>query len=122
MSGEFHLFVYGTLRSSGTAAVRMAGCELVGGGSVGGVLYDIDGAYPALMVYGNSPVRGEVWRCPAPMLLQLDAYENVRTGLFRRIGAEVRLDTGDVQGCWVYVAGPRLARKLTTARRIESWV
>jgi gamma-glutamylcyclotransferase (GGCT)/AIG2-like uncharacterized protein YtfP len=121
MSGYFHLFVYGTLRSTGSAAERMAGCQLVGAGSVGGILYDIDGAYPALIVYGNTPVRGEVWRCPSSMLLPLDEYENVVSGLFRRIGVEVQLDSGAAQGCWAYVAGPKLTRKLTAARRVESW-
>lgn len=122
MSEYFHLFVYGTLRSNGTAAWRLADCELVGSGTVGGVLYDIDGEYPALMVYGSSPVRGEVWRCPAAMLLALDEYEDVASGLFRRIGIEVQLETGSTHGCWAYVAGPKLARKLTTAQRIEEWV
>jgi len=122
MSGRFHLFVYGTLRSNGPAAARLAGSELIGTGSVGGILYDIDGAHPALVVYGTTPVRGEVWHCPAWLLRQLDDYEGVAEGLFRRIGAEVQLDDGRAQGCWIYVAGPKLARKLKTARRIEQWV
>jgi gamma-glutamylcyclotransferase (GGCT)/AIG2-like uncharacterized protein YtfP len=121
MSDHFHLFVYGSLRSTGTAASLMSDCELIGAGSVGGVLYDIDGAYSALVVYGNTPVRGEVWRCPASKLLQLDAYEAVEEGLFRRIGVEIEMDDGSVQGCWAYVAGPRLSQKLVPARRIASW-
>ncbi len=122
MSEYFHLFVYGTLRSSGSAAWRMADCELVGPGTVGGVLYDIDGQYPALMVYGNAPVSGEVWRCPTRMLGLLDEYEDIASGLFRRIGVEAHLARGGTLGCWVYVAGPKLARKLIPARRIEVWV
>jgi gamma-glutamylcyclotransferase (GGCT)/AIG2-like uncharacterized protein YtfP len=121
MSECFHLFVYGTLRSTGSAASRMAGCELLGGGSVGGVLYDIEGAYPALIVYGNTPVHGEVWRCPASMLRPLDEYEDVASGWFRRIGVDVQLEDGRTQGCWAYVAGPSLSRKLASARRIEQW-
>jgi gamma-glutamylcyclotransferase (GGCT)/AIG2-like uncharacterized protein YtfP len=121
MSDSFHLFVYGTLRSTGSAAARMADCRLIGEGNVGGVLYDIDGAYPALIVYGNTPVRGEVWRCPASLLSSLDEYEDVASGLFRRIGVEVKMADGRVQGCWAYVAGPQLSRKLTSARRIEQW-
>jgi gamma-glutamylcyclotransferase (GGCT)/AIG2-like uncharacterized protein YtfP len=121
MSEAFHLFVYGTLRSTGSAAARMAECELIGAATVGGVLYDIDGAYPALIVYGNTPVAGEVWRCPPAMLPMLDEYEDVASGLFRRIAVEVQMADGQRQGCWAYVAGPRLARKLTGARRIEQW-
>ena len=121
MSGQFHLFVYGTLRSNGAGASLLADGALVGEGSVGGVLYDIDGAYPAMIVYGTTPVRGEVWRCPANTLLQLDEYEGVADGLFRRIGVEVEMTDGTRQGCWTYVAGPKLARKLTAGRRIETW-
>jgi gamma-glutamylcyclotransferase (GGCT)/AIG2-like uncharacterized protein YtfP len=121
MTEFFHLFVYGTLRSTGSAATRMAGCELIGEACVGGVLYDIDGAYPALIVYGNTPVAGEVWRCPPAMLALLDEYEDVASGLFRRIGVEAQMMDGRTQGCWAYVAGPQLARKLTGARRIEQW-
>lgn len=121
MSEFFHLFVYGTLRSDGTAAGRLADSQLIGTATVNGVLYDIAGQYPALMVYGTGLVRGEVWRCPAAMLLTLDEYEDVAGGLFRRIGVEVQLDAGGTQGCWAYVAGPKLARKLTTAQRIEEW-
>ena len=121
MSGHFHLFVYGTLRSNGAGAALLADGALVGAGSVGGVLYDIDGAYPAMIVYGNTPVQGEVWRCPAGLLPQLDEYEGVTDGLFRRIGVEVEIADGGMLGCWTYVAGPRLSRKLTSARRIDSW-
>jgi gamma-glutamylcyclotransferase (GGCT)/AIG2-like uncharacterized protein YtfP len=122
MSEHFHLFVYGTLRSTGSAASKMAACELVGTGSVGGVLYDIDGAYPALVVYGHTPVYGEVWKCPSEMLLSLDEYEGVADSLFRRIGVHVTMSDGAVIGCWAYVAGPKLSRKLVPARRIEAWV
>lgn len=121
MSGRFHLFVYGTLRSNGSASSLLADSELIGAGTVGGILYDIDDVHPALVTYGTTPVRGEVWSCPAWLLRQLDDYEGVAEGLFRRIGAEIALDDGRTQGCWVYVAGPKLAHKLKTARRIEQW-
>jgi gamma-glutamylcyclotransferase (GGCT)/AIG2-like uncharacterized protein YtfP len=121
MSAYFHLFVYGTLRSNGAGAALLADGELVGAGSVGGVLYNIDNAYPAMILYGTTPVRGEVWRCPAASLLQLDEYEGVADGLFRRVGVEVEMGDGSMQGCWTYVAGPRLTRKLTGSRRIEAW-
>ena len=110
MSAHFHLFVYGTLRSNGAGASLLADGQLVGEGSVGGVLYDIDGAYPALVVYGTTPVRGEVWRCPASLLLPLDEYEGVADSLFRRIGLEVTMDDGSVIGSGAYVAGPKLTR------------
>lgn len=122
MSTHFHLFVYGSLRSTGSAVDKLVNSQLIGPGTVGGVLYDMDGEYRALVLYGNTPVQGEVWRCPAELLTSLDEYERVDEGLFRRVGVEVRLENGTTQGCWTYVAGPRLSRKLTPARRIDVWI
>jgi|SRR5688572_2304059 len=122
MNGDFHLFVYGTLRSNGGASHRLINCKLLGRATVGGVLYDMDGEYPVLVLYGNNPVQGEVWLCPFETLAALDEYEGVDTGLFRRVGVEALMENGSTQGCWIYVAGPKLSRKLTPARRIDVWV
>ncbi|MCI0435883.1 MAG: gamma-glutamylcyclotransferase [Gemmatimonadetes bacterium] len=111
----FHLFVYGTLRSTGAAAARLAGCELIAETTVCGSLFDIDGRFPALMLYGDTQVRGEVWRCPASLLLRLDEYEGVDRGLFRRVCV-----TATDLPCWTYVAGAALAHQLTPARRITA--
>lgn len=118
----FHLFVYGTLRSGGGAAALLDGCVRVGEASVGGILYDIDGRFPALVLYGDAPVQGEVWRCPAGMLFRLDEYEGTAEGLFRRVATEVRAANGEAIPCWTYTAGPALSRKLTLDRRIEAGV
>jgi gamma-glutamylcyclotransferase (GGCT)/AIG2-like uncharacterized protein YtfP len=118
--GRFHLFVYGTLQSGGSARDLLANCDLIGAASVGGVLYDIDGEFPALVLYGATPVRGEVWQCPAELLKTLDAYEGTASGLFRRVGVHAQVG-GEEIGCWAYVAGPRLSRKLTPARRVTTW-
>ena len=109
----FHLFVYGTLRGGGGATELLSESVCVRTGAVSGTLYDIDGAYPALMLYGDSPVQGEIWRCPFHVLGQLDAYESVQDGLFRRVGVEV-----EGIPCWTYVAGRALSRKLTRERRV----
>jgi gamma-glutamylcyclotransferase (GGCT)/AIG2-like uncharacterized protein YtfP len=111
----FHLFVYGTLRREGAASKLLAGCEYVGPATVGGTLYDIGGRFPALLLYGKEPVRGEIWLCPFERLAQLDAYEGVERGLFRRAGLEV-----DGIPCWTYVAGPAVARELTPDRCIPA--
>ncbi len=111
---HFHLFVYGTLRSHGGAAARLTGCQLAGDAVLEGTLYDL-GDFPALMLYGSSPVHGEVWRCPADMLPGLDEYEGVDRGLFRRAA----VTAGGVPG-WTYVAGPALAHQLTPERRLRS--
>lgn len=120
MHDSFHLFVYGTLRSQGVANPLLADCTRMGEATVGGVLYDIDGEFPALVPYGTARIAGEVWRCPAETLPDLDAYEGVQQGLFRRIGVHVRMHSSDEVGCWIYVAGPGLARKLVPAARIAT--
>ncbi len=117
MSGHFHLFVYGTLRSGGEAAAVLEGAELIAPASVAGGLYDTGKGYPALVLAGAGKVHGEVWRCPAPLLPRLDEYEGVDERLFRRVGVEVR-----DWPCWTYVAGPKLVRLLTPDRRIASGV
>lgn len=114
----FNLFVYGTLRARERGAALLRGCRQVGRGTVHGTLYDIDGQYPALMLYGDTPVRGEIWQCPADSLLRLDEYEGTAEGLFRRIALEVPSETGATVPCWLYVAGPRLSRQLTPEHRL----
>jgi gamma-glutamylcyclotransferase (GGCT)/AIG2-like uncharacterized protein YtfP len=115
----FHLFAYGTLRSDAAAAALLADCERIGNGTARGILYDIDGRFPALLLYGGAPVYGEVWRCPAALLPQLDSYEGTDSGLFRRVAVEVETSDGMLP-CWVYAAGPALSRKLVPGGRIAS--
>jgi gamma-glutamylcyclotransferase (GGCT)/AIG2-like uncharacterized protein YtfP len=111
----FHLFTYGTLRRGGEGAALLKGCKPIGPATITGTLYDIDGEFPALVLAGTGRVHGEIWHCPAPVLARLDAYEEVASGLFRRVAALV-----EGVPCWVYVAGPMLARRLTPRRRIAS--
>jgi gamma-glutamylcyclotransferase (GGCT)/AIG2-like uncharacterized protein YtfP len=113
---HIHVFVYGTLRGGAGSAKMLDGCVRVADATVEGTLYDF-GEYPALMLYGATPVQGEVWRCPAEKLGQLDAYEGVSRGLFRRIAVEVAGIP-----CWAWVAGPALARRLTPDRRMSHGV
>ena len=115
----FDLFVYGTLRSGEQAAGLLAGCEHLGDATVRGILYDIDGRFPALVLYGDSIVHGEIWRCPVTLLLGLDQYEGIDKGLFRRVAVEAETASGRTP-CWVYAAGPALSRNLALERRIES--
>jgi len=115
----FHLFAYGTLQSGAAAASLLAGCTSLGSATVNGMLYDIDGRFPAVVLYGEADVHGELWRCPASLLLQLDEYEGTRDGLFRRVGLEARSADGASVPCWVYAAGPALSRKLVPEKRIH---
>ncbi len=95
----------------------LRGCECVGTFRIAGALYDINGAFPALVLDGSGEVEGEVWRCPAGVLPRLDRYEGVAAGLYAR----VRVRAGE-HDCWTYVAGPALAHLLTPELRIPSGV
>lgn len=115
----FHLFAYGLLRDADSErAPLMVGARRVAEATVAGTLYDIDGDFPALMLYGTTPVEGTVWHFPnAARLEQLDSYEGVERGLYRRVAVEAA-----GLPCWVYVAGPALARQLTPERRLAHGV
>lgn len=115
---RFNLFVYGTLKHGATAHTRLGGCKRVGGAVARGTLYDVDGRFPALVLYGDGRVRGEVWRCPVDRLQSLDAYEGTAEGLFRRVALEVDTAEGPL-ACWTYAAGPALSRRLLPDRRIR---
>ncbi len=118
---SFYLFSYGTLLSGSPAsALLLTGCEPIGDGYVDGILYDIDGMYPAVVLYGAEHVYGEVWKCPVEQLAKLDDYEGVRNGLFRRVALEVTMTDSPPLPCWLYVAGPALSRKLVLENRIHS--
>lgn len=112
-AGWTYLFVYGTLRSGAEANERLRGCVRVGPATVRGTLYDIDGEFPALVLAGTDAVHGEIWRCPARRLYELDEYEGVPERLFRRVALEV-----DGLPCWTYVAGGALAIRLSPQRRV----
>lgn len=112
---SFHLFAYGTLKDREDAPGRdlLEGCERVRDAAIRGTLYDA-GDYPALILDGTDRVPGVIWRCPADLLPSLDRYEGVTDRLFRRVGIRV-----DGIACWIYVAGPKLGRRLTPGRRLH---
>jgi gamma-glutamylcyclotransferase (GGCT)/AIG2-like uncharacterized protein YtfP len=112
------LFVYGTLRNSRTHLLES--CERLGAATIGGILYDIDGKFPALLMYGDAPVTGEVWRCPWDILEYIDRYEGVSEGMFRRVAADVSLSNDELVPCWLYTAGPAISHRLTPERRVQS--
>ena len=113
MRDTFNLFAYGTLRSDAPDGL-LDGCERVGTGVVRGTLYDT-GSYPALLLTGNDPVPGVIWRCPYHRLPDLDRYEGTADGLFRRAAVEV-----EGHACWVYVAGPKLGPRLVPEARVHT--
>lgn len=112
LRSEVHLFLYGRVLGDDEPTM-LAGCERVGGGTVRGALYQVPSGPAALLLAGPGAVRGEVWRCPAHRIAELDRHEAVRSGRFRRVGVEV-----EGRGCWTLVAGPALAAGLRGARRL----
>lgn len=82
-----HLFVYGTLKRGQRAAARLARQRFVGAAQTGPglVLYELDG-YPGLVrePAAADGVVGEIWLVDAEALRDLDAYECVAAGLYRR--------------------------------------
>ena len=82
-----HVFVYGTLKRGQRAAERLVGQHFLGPAQTGSglVLYELDG-YPGLVREPGvaSGVSGEVWLIDAASLRDLDAYEGVAEGLYRR--------------------------------------
>ncbi len=86
------LFVYGTLKRGGTNHRELAGQHFVGmGRSVPGYrLYQL-GEYPGLVPdpmdqYG---IVGEVWEVAPGALVDLDAFEGVHEGLYRRASIQL---------------------------------
>jgi gamma-glutamylcyclotransferase (GGCT)/AIG2-like uncharacterized protein YtfP len=115
------LFAYGTLKDPKQlrAAVGFpVRCDIVGSGTIGGVLYDV-GEYPALRP-SDSPadlVPGVLLEVDDAALDRLDAYEGVPEGLYLRERRAVRLDDGRRAEAWVYLYN----RSTAGMRRIAGW-
>lgn len=115
------LFAYGTLKDPKQLGVALGfpvRCEVVGPGSVCGVLYDV-GEYPALRS-SESPddlVPGLLLDLDNEALDALDAYEGVPEGLYVRERCAVRLDDGRSSEAWVYIFN----RSTAGLRRIAAW-
>jgi gamma-glutamylaminecyclotransferase len=81
------LFVYGTLKRGCGNHHHLAGQTFAGMARTqpGYCLYDL-GGYPGLVASTGEPegVVGEVWSVDPAALAQLDAFEGVREGLYRR--------------------------------------
>lgn len=121
-----HLFAYGTLQHGHAPqeiAAAVASLKPVACGTVTGVLYDL-GRYPGAVLAPalRAEVHGTVLQLPdqPDFLRALDAYEEYEPGaqaasLFVRVPCAVKLETGGMLDCWIYVYN----RPLATARRIE---
>ncbi|HWA85253.1 MAG TPA: gamma-glutamylcyclotransferase family protein [Opitutus sp.] len=83
------VFVYGTLKRSGSNHHVLAGQVFVGDARTvpGYALYDL-GAYPGMVRSADDRdgVAGEVWSVDPAALARLDAFEGVPEKLYRRDG------------------------------------
>ncbi|WP_411825972.1 gamma-glutamylcyclotransferase [Luteolibacter sp. AS25] len=100
------VFVYGTLRKGGSNHFRMAGADFVGGGKVSGKMFRIDW-YPALLLGGDTSVKGELYLVSDKTLAELDDFEGITPDCeesreYHRVKTPVRLDSGETEEGWVW--------------------
>ena len=53
-------------------------------------------------------LQGKLYTFSPNSLTQLDAYEDIAEGIYKRIQVQTYTDTG-VKQAWMYVRGPKLA-------------
>ena len=121
------LFAYGTLQpglAPDAIAPLVEKLQVVGAGSVAGLLYDL-GSYPGAVVdpVSSRRIRGTVLRLPEDpaILRELDAYEeydpqSMENSQFIRRLRPVQLTGGETLACWIY----EYNRATRGARTIES--
>jgi gamma-glutamylaminecyclotransferase len=81
------LFVYGTLKRGGSNHARLAGQKFLAEAHTmpGYTLYSL-GDYPGMIAQpaDRHGVSGEIWEIDAATLVELDEFEGVPEGLYRR--------------------------------------
>lgn len=107
MNADALLFVYGSLRRGSAHAMSFWLAERAvweGSASVEGTLYRVSW-YPALAsATGAGLVHGDLYRLPASLLPELDAYEDIRqqpTDEYRREQGLVQTADGS-RMAWIY--------------------
>lgn len=115
------LFAYGTLQNPARRAAVIGPatpCRVIAEASIRGALYDA-GDYPVLRLSDAATdcVPGVLLELDDSALAQLDEYEGVATGLFRRVRCTVDVASGGAVDAWVYL----YARSVTGLRRIAAW-
>lgn len=98
MSRKTHkVFVYGTLRPEGVAPTH----ELYDY-----TMYNYHERFPYLVAEESGTVVGVVVEVTDKELREMDRYENVKSGLFKRMEVVVQsIKTGEDVEAFVYVAG-----------------
>lgn len=108
--GSIYLFVYGLLRSGQSDHHRLKGADFLGmhRSAAHYTLIDL-GEYPALVEGGSDAVAGELYRVPADLLADLDAFEDApRLYERRRIPLEGGHEAETYLWCGARDAGKRI--------------
>lgn len=104
------VFVYGTLRDGHEATHilnRNALLQAVDGGNFPFPLIQLVDFDLPFVVIGN------VLEVDDASIKRLDKYENVKSGLYKRVKLPVsRIGSNEREDMWVYVAGPALERPI----------
>jgi|TARA_R110000824_G_scaffold218872_2_gene405634 gamma-glutamylcyclotransferase (GGCT)/AIG2-like uncharacterized protein YtfP len=106
------LAVYGTLRSGNKNTGILENSSLV---------YPGHKQFPA--VIQNKKGKGtvvEVHDVTESDIKRYDIYEGISSGLYRRVKAKVKMDGGDLEDVWVYVAGDELIQRSNMFTEIQS--
>lgn len=114
MSKKLHkVFVYGTLRDGHEAT------HILRENAIMQVVEGRNFEFPMLTVVDFDvpwTVVGNVMEVSGAELKKLDEYENVKSGLYKRVKLPVhRICSPVSEDMWVYVAGPALARPIITS-------
>ena len=102
-----HLFVYGTLMSTGSAPLSemlKGRVRFLSPAAATGRLYHL-GIFPGLVEEAGFTVYGELWELSHPQqdFEFLDAYEDVAEGVFTRKLVTLLLLQSQVTEAWVYI-------------------
>lgn len=99
------LFVYGSLISTARMARHAPGAVDGGGARLFGHRFLINRAgYATVVPAPAARVEGVLWSVTPRDLAALDAYEEVASGLYRRVRAAVTTASGRRLSAWIYLA------------------
>jgi hypothetical protein len=69
------------------------------------------------MLYGDTEVHGEILECAVDAMNDIDKMNCITSGTLRRIATNAIAPDGSHIPCWILVAGPAIAHKLTPESR-----
>ena len=98
-------FAYGSNMDLGQMRVRCPASEVVGCGRLSGHAFRIAaGGYGTVVPDPDSTVHGVLWRLTEADEAELDRYEDLAAGLYRKIDVDIVRDDGSAERTMIYVA------------------